>query len=73
VRGVMAGAQAMRLAPEELARLAQLIRQGLRDEAQAELTGRGHAPETVRDFVTDLAALPGAMAVPQTTGRKDEG
>ena len=67
VRGVMAGARAMNLSPAELARLAEMIQDGLRDAVQAELTGRGYRPEMVRDFVSDVAALPGAMVVPQTT------
>ena len=67
VRGVMAGARAMNLSPAELGRLAEMIQDGLRDMVQAELTGRGYRPETVRDFVGDMAALPGAMVVPQST------
>ena len=67
VRGVLAGARAMNLSPAELARLAEMIQDGLRDVVQAELTGRGYRPEMVRDFVGDMAALPGAMVVPQTT------
>ena len=57
----------MNLSPAELARLAEMIQDGLRDVVQAELTGRGYRPEMVRDFVGDMAALPGAMIVPQST------
>ncbi|MCA9990394.1 MAG: hypothetical protein KDE29_05270, partial [Anaerolineales bacterium] len=67
VRGVMAGARAMNLSPAELGRLAEMIQDGLRDVVQAELTDRGYRPEMVRDFVGDMAALPGAMIVPQST------
>ncbi|MCZ7673906.1 MAG: hypothetical protein M5U34_45660 [Chloroflexi bacterium] len=67
VRGVLAGARAMNLSPAELARLAEMIQDGLRDVVQAELADRGHRPEMVRDFVSDMAALPGAMIVPQST------
>lgn len=67
VRGVMAGARAMNLSPAELARLAEMIQDGLRDVVQAELADRGYRPEMVRDFVSDMAALPGAMVVPQST------
>lgn len=70
VRGVMAGARAMNLSPVELARLAEMIQDGLRDVVQAELAGRGYRPEMVRDFVSDIAALPGAMIVPQSTAVK---
>ncbi|MGH2537100.1 MAG: hypothetical protein ACRDHL_06880, partial [Candidatus Promineifilaceae bacterium] len=72
IRGVMAGAAAMSLSPDELARLADLIRAGLRDAARAELTGRGHRPELVHTFVSDLAALPGVMLVPQTTASRPQ-
>ena len=67
VRGVMAGARAMRLTPEELARLAEMIQEGLREAAQTELVARGYRPETVQDFVSDLAALPATLVVPQTS------
>jgi hypothetical protein len=67
VRGVMAGARTMALTPAELARLAEMIQDGLRDEAQAELVGRGYQPGQVGAFVTDMAALPAAMVLPQTT------
>jgi hypothetical protein len=67
VRGVLAGAQAMNLSPAELARLAEMIQDGLRDRVQAELANRGYRPEMVRNFVSDMAALPGAMVVPQST------
>lgn len=67
VRGVMAGARAMNLSPAELVRLAEMIQDGLRDVVQAELADRGYRPEMVRDFVSDMAALPGAMVVPQST------
>ena len=40
-----------------------MIQDGLRDVVQAELTDRGYRPEMVRDFVGDMAALPGAMVV----------
>jgi hypothetical protein len=70
----MAGAQALQLAPEELARLAALISHGLREEVQAELISRGHRPEVVHPFVSSLAALPAAVTFPQTTapGRVSE-
>ena len=69
VRGVMAGARAMRLAPEELARLVEMIQEGRQPAAQTELVARGYGPETVQDFVSDLAALPATLVVPQTTAR----
>jgi len=70
VRGVMAGAQAMNLSPADLARLAEMIQDGLRDVVQAELADRGYQPEMVRHFVSDMAALPGAMVVPQSAAVK---
>lgn len=70
VRGVMAGAQAMNLSPADLARLAEMIQDGLRDVVQAELADRGYRPEMVRHFVSDMAALPGAMVVPQSVAVK---
>lgn len=70
VRGVLAGARAMNLSPAELSRLAEMIQDGLRDVVQAELADRGYRPEMVRDFVSDMAALPGAMVVPQSTAVK---
>lgn len=70
VRGVMAGAQAMNLSPADLARLAEMIQDGLRDVVQAELADRGYRPEMVRHFVSDMAALPGAMVVPQSAAVK---
>ncbi len=72
IRGVMAGAEAMNLSPDDLARLADLINEGLREAVQAELAGRGHRPELVRGFVSDLASLPGAMIVPQTVARRPQ-
>ena len=57
----------MNLSPAELARLAEMIQDGLRDVVGAELADRGYRPEIVRDFVSDMAALPAAMIVPQTT------
>jgi succinate dehydrogenase/fumarate reductase cytochrome b subunit len=67
VRGLMAGARTMNLSPAELARLAELIRDGLRETAQEDLISRGYRPAQVREFVSDMATLPGAMVVPQTT------
>ncbi|MCC6602875.1 MAG: hypothetical protein IT327_06675 [Anaerolineae bacterium] len=67
VRGVLSGAQAMNLSPAELARLAEMIQDGLRDRVQAELANRGYRPEMVRNFVSDMAALPGVLVVPQST------
>jgi hypothetical protein len=67
VRGVMAGARTMNLSPAELARLAEMIQDGLRDVVQAELVGRGYRPDLVRDFVSDTAALPSTVVVPQST------
>jgi hypothetical protein len=72
VRGVMAGARAMNLSPAEMARLATLIGDGLRDAVQAELAGRGWRPDVVQEFVSDLTALPGAIVVPQTTAFSEE-
>ncbi len=57
----------MALSPAELARLAEMIQDGLRDEVQAELVGRGYQPTQAGTFVTDMAALPAAMVLPQTT------
>lgn len=70
VRGVMAGARAMNLSPADLTRLAEMIQDGLRDVVQAELADRGYRPEMVRHFVSDMAALPGAMVVPQSAAVK---
>ncbi len=70
VRGVLAGAGAMNLSPAELAHLAEMIQDGLRDRVQTELAGRGYRPEMVHDFISDLAALPGALVVPQTTATR---
>jgi hypothetical protein len=67
VRGVLAGARAMNLSPADLSRLAELIRDGLRETAQEELISRGHRPAQVREFISDMAALPGAMVMPQST------
>lgn len=67
VRGVLAGAQAMQLSPAELARLAEMIQDGLRDLVQAELVGRGYSATQVHTFISDMAALPGSLVVPQTT------
>jgi hypothetical protein len=67
VRGVMAGARAMNLSPTDLARLSEMIQDGLRGAAQAELADRGYRMEMVRNFVNDMGALPGAMVVPQST------
>lgn len=67
VRGVLAGVQAMNLSPADLARLAEMIQDGLRDQVQAELANRGHRSEMVRSFVSELAALPGVLIVPQST------
>jgi hypothetical protein len=67
VRGVMAGARAMNLSPADLVRLAELLRDGLRETVQEELVGRGHQPAQVREFVSDMAALPSAMVLPQST------
>jgi hypothetical protein len=72
IRGVMAGARAMNLSPAEMARLATLIGDGLRDAVQAELAGRGWRPDVVQEFVSDLTALPGAIVVPQTTAFSEE-
>ena len=51
----------------ELARLAEMIQDGLRDAVQAELMGRGYQAGQVHSFMSDLTALPAAMIVPQTT------
>ena len=67
VRGVLAGASAMQLSPSDLARLAQMIQDGLRDSVQAELMGRGYQTSQVRSFISDMSALPAAMVVPQST------
>ena len=73
IRGVIAGAQALQLAPEELARLAERVGQGLREAVQAELVSRGHRPDVVHPFVSSLAALPAAVTVPQTTATGSAG
>ena len=70
VRGVLAGAQAMNLSPADLTRLAEMIQDGLRDVAQAELVARGYPAASARDFVSDIAALPGGMVVPQSTATR---
>jgi len=68
VRGVMAGAGAMQLSPAELARLAALIRDGMRQEAGQQLVARGHQPAAARALISDIAALPTTMVVPQSSG-----
>ncbi len=68
----MTGAEAMNLSPDELARLADLISDGLREVVQTELASRGHRPDLVRSFVSDLVSLPGAMIVPQTTAQRPQ-
>jgi hypothetical protein len=73
VRGVLAGAQEMNLSPLELARLAEMIEEGVREQVLAELTRRGQRPEQACQLVTDLAALPGALVVPQSTGIRPTG
>ncbi len=67
VRGVLAGAQAMQLSPADLARLAEMIQDGLRDMVQVELVDRGYPATQVHTFISDMAALPGSLVVPQTT------
>ena len=59
------------LSPEELARLAELLRDGLWDVAQQELAAQGHPPARVHGFIADLAALPAVLSVPQTTARTE--
>lgn len=66
VRGALAGAQTMRLSPADMSRLANLIRDGLREAAVEELVSRGHRPEIAQTFIGDLAALPGTLIVPQS-------
>lgn len=44
-----------------------MIQDGLRDRVQAELANRRLSPEMVRNFVSDVAALPGVLVVPQST------
>jgi len=72
IRGALAGAAEMNLSPDEMARLAGMISDGLREAVQAELAGRGHRPDIVRDFVSDMASLPGTMTVPQTAARQPQ-
>jgi hypothetical protein len=67
IRGVIAGARAMNLSPADLARLADLIRDGLRETAREDLVSRGYRPAEAREFISDMAALPGAIIVPQST------
>ena len=67
VRGVMAGTAAMQLEPDALEQMAEQLREGLWLEAQARLTGQGHRPGQVNAFLSDLAALPSTIIVPQTT------
>lgn len=69
IRGVLAGARELRLSPADLARLVEMIQAGLQAKAQAELTSSGYRPELVREFIGDLAALPGSLVVPQTTAK----
>lgn len=67
VRGVLAGARTMQLSPADLARLAEMIQDGLRETVQQELVGRGYQTAQVSSFISDMAALPAAMIVPQST------
>ncbi len=71
IRGVMAGAGAMKLSPEELTRLAALIRDGMRQEAGQQLVAQGHQPAAARALISDIAALPATMVVPQSSGQRD--
>jgi hypothetical protein len=70
IRSVIAGARAMNLSPADLTHLAELIRDGLHETAQAELVDRGHQPALTREFLSDVAALPAVLVVPQTTATK---
>lgn len=67
MRGVIAGARALQLSPEELAQLAEFIREGLWQDAQRQLLERGHSAERVHTFIADLSGLPTVMSVPQST------
>ena len=66
VRGVMAGARAMNLSSADLTQLAELIRNGLREQAQQTLVRRGVQPAQAREFIGDMSALPSALVVPQS-------
>jgi hypothetical protein len=70
VRGVIAGAQALQLAPEDMVRLAERLRDGLWAEAQTDLARQGFAPADIHRFFADLAALPPVLRLPQSTARR---
>ena len=67
VRGVLAGSQAFNLSPAEIQQIAHLIQQGLREQAVAILQARGQSEAAASTFVADVAALPEAITLPQTT------
>lgn len=67
VRGVLDGARQLTLSPADLARLAALIQDGLREQAQAQLHARGAAPQQAHALLNEMAALPEIITVPQTT------
>ena len=67
VRGVLAGARALQLSSAEMSQLAELIGQGQRDAALASLTQHGIPVTQAQLLVADIAALPNAITLPQTT------
>ncbi|MGB1249619.1 MAG: hypothetical protein ACPG8W_03235 [Candidatus Promineifilaceae bacterium] len=72
VRGVLAGAKALRLSSADMQQLTELIDQDQNDAAHAVLTQRG-IPTTQADMMlTDIAALPNVITLPQTTSPHTE-
>ena len=67
VRGVLAGTRALQLNSAEMSHLADLIGQGQRDAALNSLTQRGIPVAQARMLLADIAALPNAITLPQTT------
>ena len=67
VRGVLAGARRLQLSAAEMTQLANLIGQGLRQQALDNLTQHGLSQTQARELVSDIVTLPDAITLPQTT------
>ncbi len=69
VRGVLAGARTLNLNSADLTQLTEQIGQGLRQQALDTLTQRELPLQPARELISDIAALPAAITLPQTTRR----
>ncbi len=67
VRGVLANAQAMALSASDLVALVEQLQRGQYAAAQAALIARGGTTDQTSELLSDLAALPGMLTIPQTT------